>query len=347
MTDIKAIDLFCGAGGLTHGLIKAGISVIAGIDCDPDCKYAYEHNNQNKFIESDISLIKSDDIRDLFGKDYQYSLLAGCAPCQPFSKYRFGEDTTKDKKWKLLYEFSRFLSDCKPDLVTMENVPELETHQVFKDFITGLKGMNYYVSHSVVNCMDYGIPQNRKRLVLLASLHGDVKLIPPTHNTSNYVTVKDAISHLPPLASGETNTSDRLHISSKLNSLNMKRIKQSKPGGTWRDWDKELLLECHKKDSGKSYPSVYGRMKWTGQAPTMTTLCYGYGNGRFGHPEQDRAISLREAAIFQSFPENYSFYPTDSKLNISSIGRLIGNAVPVKLGEVIGISFKKHLESLN
>ncbi|MDB9488893.1 DNA cytosine methyltransferase [Dolichospermum circinale CS-537/01] len=153
-----------------------------------------------------------------------------------------------------------------------------------------------------------------------------------------------SIEHLEPLAAGEKSKTDKLHICSKLSNLNLKRIQASKPGGTWRDWPPELIAKCHTKKSGKSYPSVYGRMEWDKPSPTITTQCFGFGNGRFGHPEQHRAITLREAALLQTFPENYQFIAPNEDLAAISIGRLIGNAVPVKLGEVIGRSILEHLQ---
>jgi len=343
---IEAVDLFCGAGGLSFGLRKAGVKILAGIDFDPACQYPFEENNGATFIESDVTLVKGADISKMFTAKADIRVLAGCAPCQPFSKYRQGEDTSADKKWKLLYEFSRLVGETKPDIVTMENVPELEGHKVFDDFVLDLIAKEYEVSYSIINCLDYGVPQSRKRLVLLASRHGSINLINPSHTPETFVTVQQAIGHLPAISAGERHKNDALHVSSKLNEINMRRIQQSTQGGTWRDWDKDLLLACHKKKSGKSYPSVYGRMNWNSPAPTMTTLCYGLGNGRFGHPEQDRAISLREAAIFQTFPETYKFCAPSDKPCTKIIGRLIGNAVPVRLGEVIGLSIKKHCKDL-
>ncbi len=134
-----------------------------------------------------------------------------------------------------------------------------------------------------------------------------------------------------------------MHTSAGLTSINLARIKASKPGGSWRDWPKRLIADCHKSASGQTYPSVYGRMEWDKPAPTITTQCYGYGNGRFGHPEQDRAISLREAAILQSFPRSYKFIPANEPVNFKSTGRLIGNAVPVDLGRAIAKSINLHI----
>jgi DNA (cytosine-5)-methyltransferase 1 len=159
-------------------------------------------------------------------------------------------------------------------------------------------------------------------------------------------TVKQAIGRMRALSAGETAPRDKLHVSSTLSDKNLKRIKVSKPGGTWRDWPEHLVADCHRAESGKTYPGVYGRMEWDKPAPTMTTQCYGFGNGRFGHPEQDRAISLREAAILQSFPRNYSFVPKNGEVSCKTLGRLIGNAVPVDLGRAIARSINLHLASI-
>jgi len=153
---------------------------------------------------------------------------------------------------------------------------------------------------------------------------------------SGYRSVREAIGALPPLAAGATSRSDPLHTASALSPKNLRRIKASQPGGTWRDWPIELRADCHRRQTGKTYPGVYARMEWDKPAPTMTTQCFGYGNGRFGHPEQDRAISLREAAILQSFPMDYAFLPPGEQAAMKEVGRWIGNAVPVKLAEAVG-----------
>ncbi|MEG2566010.1 MAG: DNA cytosine methyltransferase [Acinetobacter sp.] len=339
---INAVDLFCGAGGLTHGLQAAGINVVAGYDIEETCRFAFEHNNNSKFFNKDITTLSGNEVlKQLNNSDI--SILAGCAPCQPFSTYGRTKNKRKDDKWALLYSFSRLIDETQPLIVTMENVPGLISQSVFKDFIKNLELHGYHVCHKIIFCPDYGMPQTRKRLVLLASKIGPIDLIEPTHNKDNYKTVEEVISELPPIKAGETDKNDPLHRSSSLSPLNMERIKASKPGGDWHDWPIHLRAACHLKDSGKFYRSVYGRMSWNEPSPTITTQCYGFGNGRFGHPEQDRAISLREAAILQSFPENYLFFDRGDNLDIASTARMIGNAVPVRLGEVIGISILKHL----
>ena len=342
---IKAVDLFCGAGGLTKGLEKAGIEVELGVDIDPDCIYPYEANNNARFLLKSVEHLKAD---ELFSKSSKkiYRLLAGCAPCQPFSGYRKGIDSKTDKRWRLLREFKRLIEETSPEFVTMENVPRLQEEKVFSEFVKSLEKQGYYTSYSVVRCADYGIPQQRQRLVLLASKLGPINLIPPTHPPKKHKTVADAIGDLPKIEAGGTHKSDPLHTSRNLTPINLRRIRASAPGGTWRDWDKKLVTSCHKKKSGATYPSVYGRMDWDKPAPTMTTQFFGFGNGRFGHPTQDRAISLREGAIIQTFPKNYKFVEPNKEISFERLGRLIGNAVPVRLGEVIGKSIKLHLEQI-
>lgn len=344
--DIAVVDLFCGIGGLTHGFIREGFNVVAGIDIDESCKYAFEKNNNSKFLSKSVTDLSSSELNELFG-DSKIKVLVGCAPCQPFSSYTFKDPDKKDNdKWKLLYEFQRLILESKPDIISMENVSQLINFKkapVFDDFIKTLKNEGYFTHFEIVNCPEYGIPQNRKRLVLIASKLGEIDLIPKTHNKDNFVTVKDAIGSLPPIEDGEFYQNDKLHFARKLSPLNKKRIQNTPYGGSWKDWSEELMLECHKKESGKSYSSVYGRMKWEEPSPTMTTHCVGYGNGRFGHPEQDRGISLREASILQSFPMKYHFFKKGEEFSSVMIARQIGNAVPVRLGEVIAKSIKKHL----
>ena len=339
---IACVDLFCGAGGLTHGLIRKGIRVVAGIDLDSECRFPYEKNNRNAiFVEKDICDLSGDDIAALYD-DSPIRLLAGCAPCQPFSTYsRKGRKVRTDMKWNLVSEFSRLIHETKPDLVTMENVPQLADHEVFEQFLGGLQG--YETSWRIVDCTEYGVPQTRKRLVLLASRFGPVGLLPPSQFSRGTQTVREAISHLPPIEAGSSDQNDPVHVACALSDLNLRRIKASQPGGSWRDWDDALLAECHRKSSGQTYPSVYGRMEWDTPAPTVTTQCFGYGNGRFGHPEQNRAISLREAAILQSFPETYQFVSPSSRMRFHVLGRLIGNAVPVRLGELVAESLIAHV----
>ena len=337
------MDLFCGAGGLTHGFSLEGLPVKAGIDLDPACRFPYEANNKAKFIERDISQVTADELNQLFG-DAKIKILAGCAPCQPFSTYAQRYSIDGDGKWELLNQFGRLAEATKPDIITMENVPTVERHSVFHDFVGTLERIGYVVWYGVVDSSEYGTPQSRRRMVLLASKHGEIVMSDPTHKKPK--TVRQAIGRLRAISAGEVAPRDKLHTAPSLTKVNLQRIKVSRPGGTWRDWPKHLVLDCHKAKSGQTYASVYGRMEWDKPAPTMTTQCYGFGNGRFGHPEQNRAISLREAAILQSFPRDYVFVPKDGAVNFKTLGRLIGNAVPVDLGRAIARSINAHISSM-
>jgi DNA (cytosine-5)-methyltransferase 1 len=340
MTAIRAVDLFCGAGGLTHGLRKAGVDVRLGIDVDPACEYPFTFNNRIRYLQKAVHEVTAEEIQKEW-RGAKFSLLAGCAPCQPFSLYSQRTSDQSDGRWHLLSEFQRLVLEARPTLVTMENVPRLAEQSIFRTFVAALEGAKYNVCFQIVKSADYGVPQQRERLVLLASRLGPIDLIPPTHREKPR-TVRQAIRGLPRLRAGSQNRQDSLHFAATLSPINLRRIRASTPGGTWRDWDARLVAACHRKRTGKTYPSVYGRMKWDEPAPTVTTQFFGFGNGRFGHPEQHRAISLREGAIIQSFPKSYRFVKPGQPIYFKILGRLIGNAVPVKLGEAIGRSIIKH-----
>ena len=341
---VSAVDLFCGVGGLTHGLLKEGISVCAGVDIDPKCQYPYEKNNACLFIEEDVAKLSGLEVASYFPENHT-KILVGCAPCQPFSTYTRGKKERKLHKWGLLSAFSRIIREADPDIVSMENVPQLEKEVIFKRFVVNLRSQGYFVTYSNVNCWTYGVPQTRTRLVLFASKYGEISLVTPTHSPSRRRTVRQAIGRLEPIKAGGISMLDALHRASALSPRNLRRIKASKPGGTWRDWTDDLIADCHRAETGETYPGVYGRMAWDGPGPTVTTQCHGFGNGRFGHPEQNRAISLREAALLQTFPRRYRFAAPDDPITFHHLGRLIGNAVPVRLGRIIGRTILKHLEA--
>jgi DNA (cytosine-5)-methyltransferase 1 len=332
---VTAVDLFCGAGGLTYGLQQAGIRVAAGIDLDPACEFPFSHNNSSTFIKADIRKIKAKDLCKLFG-DAEYRLLAGCAPCRPFSPFRRGTNNSSDDEWSLLWEFSRLVRNVTPELVTMENVPDLASKPMFADFVGALEACGYDVDYDSVYCPRFGVPQHRRRLVLVASRIGPVSVPVGTLEPEQYRTVRDAIGCLPRIAAGKRDPADRLHHARALSAMNLRRLEASTPGGTWHDWPKDLRAPCHKKKSGASYQSVYARMAWDEPSPTITTQAHNFGTGRFGHPQQRRAISLREAAILQTFPRTYRFVGRKDKVYFSRLGRLIGNAVPPRLARHIG-----------
>lgn len=330
----EVVDLFCGVGALSHGLKLAGCKIVAGYDMDARCRYAFETNNGGKFYTRDVGKLLPNEIAAHFSGNAP-SILAGCAPCQPFStyKHRYAEDP----QWELVTKFAELAAAVKPDFVTMENVPSLLRHRsgaVYAKFKFILEDAGYSVKKTIAKCELFGVPQKRRRLVVLASRKG----VPPdlTPGEVTGITVRQAIEGLPKIAAGAAHVDDPLHTAATLSEMNIRRIRASKPGGTWRDWDESLRADCHRKPSGKTYPGVYARMEWDAPSPTMTTQCFGYGNGRFGHPEQDRAITLREAAILQSFPPTYVFLRPEEKVAFKELGRWIGNAVPVRLAEKIG-----------
>lgn len=336
----KVVDLFCGIGGLTSGLRTAGLNVVAGVDIDSKCQYAFEANNNALFISKSIKDVTGDEINELYDDD-PVRILVGCAPCQPFSNHQKNKyDRKMHKDWGLLNDFLRIVADTMPMIVSMENVPTLLKESIFDDFVEGLRNLGYSVKYEVHNTFDYGMAQRRYRLLLLASLLGDIDFVDDKEEGR---TVRDVIGHLPPVSMGIPDQNDRYHVSSLLSDVNLRRIQSSLPGGTWEDWDPNLLPDCYKKESGKTYKSVYGRMDYDSIAPTLTTQFHSYGTGRFGHPEQNRAITVREGAILQSFPENYVFLPPHEKVQVSVLSRQIGNAVPPRLGLHIGRSIIRHL----
>jgi DNA (cytosine-5)-methyltransferase 1 len=339
---IVAVDIFCGVGGMTYGLNKSGINVVAGLDVDEKCKFAFEENNDALFIHKSVKEITAKEIIRLYPAK-SLKVLVGCAPCQPFSKHTQKEKDRETKEdWGLLYDFLKLIEKVEPLVISVENVPQITKHKVFSDFVEGLKSKKYSVNWQNVDCPDYGIPQNRRRLVLLASKLGEINLIPPTHKPENYKTVKMAIGKLESIKAGTSSETDRLHRAATLSQVNLERIRQSKPGSSWRDWDESLRSNCHRKETGGTYGSVYARMEWNKPSPTITTQFYSFGTGRFGHPEQDRALSIREGTILQTFPKKYKFTPPSSTVEFKRLGRYIGNAVPVRLGEIIGKSIIKH-----
>jgi DNA (cytosine-5)-methyltransferase 1 len=338
---IRAIDLFAGAGGLSHGLTKAGIEVKLGIDLDPACAFPYQSNHSADFMLADVASVPLKELTSYL-RGGEHTLVAGCAPCQPFSTYSQGRKNYKSSKWRLLNAFSGIVESVKPTFVTMENVSSLRNQSVFQRFVRRLRDLKFHVWYGEVDCRQYGIAQTRRRLVLLASQMGAIEILPPTHpDQDQWRTVRDTIGTLPALEAGQASRSDLLHRCSKLSDLNLRRMQASRPGGSWKDWPRELRAKCHTRETGNRFISVYGRMRWDSPSPTITTQCFGFGSGRFGHPQQDRAISLREAALLQSFPKTYRFVEQE-EFFMGEVGRLIGNAVPPRLGEIIGKSLVAH-----
>ena len=330
---IHAVDVFCGIGGLTYGLRMAGIRVKAGFDNDTSCRYAYEANNPDAvFTLADIRDLSFGDVAPHYA-DAAVTALVGCAPCQPFSAHTRRKRPAKTDDCSLVDEFSRLIREGTPDLISMENVPGLARHESFQALVGVLDELGYRHDFGVLPCERYGVPQRRRRLVMLAFRHGDISLPPPTRQADG---VAEFIRNTPPIAAGERSAEDPAHTTLPLSPTNLERIRQSKPGGSWKDWDEAMVNPCHTR---AHYPAPYGRMRWDEPAPTITTqFCY-YSTGRFGHPTQDRAISVREGALLQTFPHDYKLVNPEEHLPIHELARQLGNAVPVRIGEVIGNAF--------
>ena len=341
------IDVFCGIGALSYGFQREGFRVLTGIDSDASCRFVFETNVRGAaFQAEDVTRISATELRRRFASHPPAKrILIGCAPCTPFSMYvgRYKKKRRKsDGRWQLLKEFGRLVLATKPAVISMENVPRLTRHPVFRQFVRHLRTAGYHVTFKVLRAHHFGVPQRRSRLVLLASRFGPIELPRPTHRETP-LTVRQAIGHLPAIKAGESCPRDRLHRARGLSEQNLRRIKSTVEGGSWRDWDSRLQLDCHRRKAGKSFRSVYGRMRWDAPSPVITTQCLGIGNGRFGHPKQHRAISIREAAILQTFPKAFRFVPPRAPISGLQLARQIGNAVPVRLARLIARAIQDHL----
>jgi DNA (cytosine-5)-methyltransferase 1 len=335
MDKIVAVDLFCGAGGLTAGLRKAGVKVVKGIDIDSEVEKTYKLNNPGStFLNRDISEITAEDLIQGINRQNDLFLLAGCAPCQPFSLQN--RTKRRDKRKSLMKQVGRLIDLTKPDLVLVENVPGFinKKNRYHTEFIGILKKHKYFFSEGILNARDYGVPQNRRRYVLFASLRSKVSLPEATYGPGklDYVTVKDAIAKYPRIKAGGSSKSFPNHSSRILSDLNLERLMIiPKDGGSRNSLPKALELKCHNEHNG--HYDVLGRMRWDKPAPTLTCKCTSITNGRYGHPTQNRGISLREAAALQTFSDDYIFYGSKT-----SIAKQIGNAVPVLLAQKLGFA---------
>ena len=345
---VKVFDFFSGCGGASRGFQDAGMDVVFALDWDSDARQTFGLNFPAATFEpTDIRDTSDDVLYELVAKQRPNPILfCGCAPCQPFTKHNtIRPERDEDDRVPLLLDFLRFIQRCEPDIVFVENVPGIQNvcpdSEPLSQFLEGLEEAGYTEpTFASVPLMRYGVPQGRRRFLLLASRHGPLELPPETHGPEtvnpDYDTVRDWIGDLPKIAAGDTHPTIPDHRAAGLSALNLKRIRATPEGGGNRDWSDDLRLKCHEDATG--YSDVYGRMSWDRPASGLTTRCISYSNGRFGHPEQDRAISVREAACLQTFPMDFQFAGS-----LSSIARQIGNAVPVRLAKAVGRHVTKHL----
>jgi DNA (cytosine-5)-methyltransferase 1 len=337
---LKAVDFFCSVGGVSLGFKQAGIEVLGGIDIDQSCQETYEKNIQAKFLPADVSNLDKKEVGKFFKirRNQNNLVFVGCSPCQYYSNIK--TDKTKSCKTRLLLaDFQEFVDYYRPGYVFIENVPGLDRkpESPLGQFKSFLAENGYVFDDDVLNAKYYGVPQNRRRYVLIATrIKDDIKL--PEANRKEIVTVKEAIGNpekFPPIKHGSIDQSVFQHSSAKLSSINFKRINSTPHDGGGRlNWnDKNLQPACY--DNHFGHTDVYGRMFWDKPSPAITTRFVSYSNGRYGHPEQNRALSLREGATLQSFPEDFIFYSNSQ----GTVAKMIGNAVPPKLAESIGKVF--------
>jgi DNA (cytosine-5)-methyltransferase 1 len=340
-TPLKAVDFFCGAGGMSFGLSEAGIEVLAGLDNAADCKKTYEANVKGaRFIKHDIRTLSAPELgrRLQLRRNDPTLIFAGCSPCQFWSKIR--SDKTKAAQTAfLLKQFQRFIRHFRPGFVIVENVPGLYTSKkatILPSFISFLQRLGYAVASGIVNANHYGVPQNRMRYLLIATKVTSKVALPnavldPSLVVSGFIGVTRGFAKI---QAGHCDKSDFRHTASALSRKNLRRIKRTlKSGGDRSSWEKDKGLRV-KAYMGRDdiFRDVYARMFWDKPAPTLTTRFISFSNGRFGHPEEDRAISIREGATLQTFPKSFVFHGS----NLNNIARHIGNAVPPEMAHRIG-----------
>ena len=342
----KAIDFFCGGGGMTCGLRQAGIDVIAGIDIDKDAKETYEYNNPGSiFINSDIKQLQKDYFEQKFGiqRYDDYLILVGCSPCQFYSIINTDKKRSLNSK-DLLKNFFEFIEYYMPGYILVENVPGIMTHKssVLPYFLQKIKDLGYKkLVYKIVNMSHYGVPQSRKRFSLIATRLENVTVKLPDEEDkeailSDYIGEKNGF---PKISAGHRDFSSFNHTTAGLSDVCLKRLMKTRhDGGSRLDWanDPQLQLTCF---VGKNdcFKDTFGRMWWNKPAPTITTKFYSISNGRFAHPEEDRAISLREGATLQTFPRTYVFKTS----SITTTAKLIGNAVPCEYARRLGETIKE------
>jgi DNA (cytosine-5)-methyltransferase 1 len=318
---LTAVDLFCGCGGTTVGLKNAGFRVVGAVDNDPLAIQTYSANHPRvKVWTEDIRQLQPLEVAAALGiKPGELDLLAGCPPCQGFStmRTRNGAVRIDDPRNDLLLEFQRFVEELKPRAVMIENVPGLAQDACFAVFCRNMKDLGYLGDPEVLNTANYGVPQRRRRLIYLAGRGLAIALAAPSRQKK---TVREAIGGLP--KAGESG--DPVHDLPEERSARIRGLisRIPKDGGSRSDLGDDCQLDCHKRCDG--FKDVYGRMAWDDVAPTITSGCFNPSKGRFLHPEEDRAITMREAALLQGFPPRYRWIHNRK----SAVALMIGNALP-------------------
>ncbi|MFU1478707.1 DNA cytosine methyltransferase [Roseovarius sp. C7] len=317
----NSIDLFAGCGGLTEGMRRAGFKTRVAVELEAEPAKAFRLNHPDaQLIQEDIRAIDMEDVKKMLDGSPLH-LLAGCPPCQGFSSVRKlnKRASVRDPRNQLVVEYFRFVEELRPQTIMMENVPGLADYYLFKKIVKQLKNIGYSIDTQIVNVKDYGVPQSRRRLVMVGSTLGPITV---AQGLKSHTTVRDTIGHLPT----PEETSDPVHkIVARHSDAIRRRISLTpKNGGSRKDLPPEYTLDCH-KDTAIGFNDVYGRLRWDTISTTITGGCLNPSKGRFLHPEQDRAITPREAALLQSFPEDYIF-PVDVRKQ--SLALMIGNALP-------------------
>jgi len=339
---VDVIDVFSGCGGTSLGFRQAGFRIRAAIDLDRSALDSFTANFPKASTYCrDIRLITNTDLTSVRERaGVGPFVLIGCAPCQPFSKVHTSHPDD-DPRRTLLAEFSRAVRVLSPEAIFLENVPGIqrgssETSQ-FSIFLQEISALGYSYDYGVVKCTDYGVPQTRLRLVLVAAFGRPVSLLRRRHSRAKELTVRHWIGNLPPIECGQAHPTIDGHVASALSETNLKRIRAVPAEGSRMSLPTDLMLKCHEKHRG--HTDVYGRMRWDAPASAITTRCISLSNGRFGHPSQDRAISLREAARLQTFPDSFSI-----RGSVRSGARQIGNAVPPRMAKFIARDLRRQLE---
>lgn len=333
-----AVDLFSGCGGLTLGLKNAGFKVKAAVEINDLASETYKKNHPEvKLIKSDIRHVSSSDVMDICGVSKgELDLLAGCPPCQGFSRIHLNNKKKRlsDPRNRLIDEVLRLAAEIQPKVILLENVPNLYRYARYLKFKKELRILGYCISDAILDVSDFCVPQRRRRLVVLASRLGEISHPQPI--IGKKMTVRDAIGHL----AFQNYCDDPAHNINERRSERVVRLIKSIPkdGGSRISLPSSMVLNCHKDQNG--FHDVYGRMKWNDVAPTITGGCINPSKGRFLHPDEDRAITLREAALLQSFPFDYIFSLKNGK---HAAAEMIGNALPPTFSEIQAAGILSHL----